>query len=403
MTGGCYNLMMPAVSDPVVAVPAPRALPIDWRNMGLLVLVHVAAVAGLAIYLPVHGLTLAAALIGLVLTVVSIFSISAGYHRLFSHRAYEAHPVLRFLLLAFGAGAFQNSALAWAADHRRHHGNTDSDEDPYDARRGFWYSHIGWVVRKTDPSIPATPVRDLERDPLVVWQDRHYAVVGISMGLVLPVLLGLACGDLWGGFVMGAAVRLLLVYHATFSINSFAHRFGSQPYSDRSTARDSLLTALVSMGEGYHNFHHTFPADYRNGVRAHQFDPTKWALRAMAAVGLARRLHCTPPPAILRARLRMDDRRLEAMPVPPAVRQRLQGLRAMIDRALVQWHDLLSHYEAKRLETRDQASDVLAGIRAEMLKAGRELRRLHATWKRALRSPALLMTWNAEPPGAPSI
>jgi stearoyl-CoA desaturase (delta-9 desaturase) len=393
---------MPVVLEPLPDDRQGRSLPIDWRNVVLLLVVHVAALGGMAVYVPVHGLTLSATIIGLVLTAISIFSISAGYHRLFSHRAYEAHPVLRFFLLAFGAGAFQNSALAWAADHRRHHGSTDTDEDPYDARRGFWYSHIGWVMRKSNPDLPPMPVRDLERDPLVVWQDRHSALVGIAFGLVLPTLLGLACGDAWGGFVVGAAVRLLLVYHATFSINSFAHRFGTQPYSDRSTARDSLLTALISMGEGYHNFHHTFPADYRNGVRAHQFDPTKWALRSMATIGLVRQLRCTPPPAILRARLRMDERRLDAMKVPPAARQHLQQLRVMVDRAVVRWHDLMALYETTRLETRDQARDVLAGIRAEARAAGRELRRLHATWNRAVRSPDFLMAWTAASSGATS-
>src|SRR5882757_4874947 len=109
-----------------------KELPLDWGNIALLSLVHVVALGGLAIYLPVHGMSLAAALIGAVLTVATIFSISAGYHRLFSHRAYEAHPILRFILVALGAGAFQNSVLAWAADHRRHHGRTDSELDPYD-------------------------------------------------------------------------------------------------------------------------------------------------------------------------------------------------------------------------------------------------------------------------------
>jgi stearoyl-CoA desaturase (delta-9 desaturase) len=374
--------------QPTVPLGERTSLPLDRRNLFLLILVHVAALGGLAVYLPTHGASLAAVLIGAVLTVVTIFSISAGYHRLFSHRAYEAHPALRFLLLAFGAGAFQNSALAWAADHRRHHGNTDSDRDPYDARRGFWYSHIGWVVRKSDPTVPPMPVRDLERDPLVVWQDRHYGLIGVTAGLVLPVLLGLLWGDAWGGFVLGAAVRLLLVYHATFSINSFAHRFGSQPYSDRSSARDSLLTALVSMGEGYHNFHHAFPADYRNGVRAHQFDPSKWALRALAAVGVVRTLHRTPPSAIVRARLRMDERRLDTQALPPAARERLQQLRALVDEAVARWHELVAAYEAKKLQTRDHARHVLAGIRAEMRAAGREVRRRYACWQRAARALA---------------
>jgi stearoyl-CoA desaturase (delta-9 desaturase) len=362
-------------------------LPIDWRNLLLLALVHVVALGGMAVYLPIHGLSLAALLIGIVLAVVTIFAISAGYHRLFSHRTYQAHPVLRFLLLVFGAGAFQRSALAWAADHRRHHGSTDTDLDPYDARRGFWYSHIGWVVRKVDPNIPRTPVRDLERDPLVVWQDRHCGLIGIAAGLVLPALIGLLFGDLFGGFVLGAAVRLLLVYHATFSINSFAHRFGSQPYSDRSTARDSLLTALISMGEGYHNFHHAFPGDYRNGVRAHQFDPTKWILRTLAALGVVRGLRRTPAAAIVRARLRMDERRLEALVIPPAARQGLARLRALVDEALARWHEPVARYEASGVEAAP-AGNRRASMRAEIHAGRREVRRAYALWKRAVRSPA---------------
>jgi stearoyl-CoA desaturase (delta-9 desaturase) len=367
--------------------PTPRPLPLDWRNIALLTLVHVVALGGLAIYLPVHGLSLAAAVIGGVLAVLTIFSISAGYHRLFSHRSYEAHPVLRFVLLALGAGAFQNTALAWAADHRRHHGGTDNELDPYDARRGFWYAHIGWVLRKADPTIKPAPVRDLERDPLVVWQSRHYALIGTAVGVVLPVLLGLTFGDPWGGFIVGGAVRLLLCYHATFSINSFAHLFGSQPYSAKDSSRDNFLTALISMGEGYHNFHHTFPADYRNGVRAHQFDPTKWLLNALTAVGLARNLKRTPPPAIVRARLNMDARRLGAW-LPPHAQPQLQQLRATIDRAVERWHHLVAQYELMKKEASGHAREALASLRQEIRSAGRELRAAYASWERLAQRPA---------------
>src|SRR3954454_12877349 len=201
---------------------------------------------------------------------------------------------------------------------------------------------MGWVLRKADPRIQPAPVRDLARDPLVVWQDRHYGLVSIAFGVALPVLLGLAVGDPWGGFIVGGAVRLLLVYHATFSINSLAHRFGSQPYSDKTSSRDNLLTALISMGEGYHNFHHTFPSDYRNGVRAHQFDPTKWVLRTLEVLGSAKNLRRTPRATIVRARVRMDERRLEAHPLPAAARERLQNLRLAIDEALNRWHALVA-------------------------------------------------------------
>jgi stearoyl-CoA desaturase (delta-9 desaturase) len=363
-------------------------LPYDWRNIGLLVFVHTVALGGMAIYVPTHGLSRAALALGLGLTVATIFAISAGYHRLFSHRAYQAHPVLKFVLLALGAGAFQNSALSWAADHRRHHGRTDSDLDPYDARRGFWYSHIGWVLRKPDPRIATVPVPDLQRDPLVRWQHRHFALVAIVTGIALPVLLGLAFGDPWGGFIVGGAVRLLFVYHATFSINSFAHRFGSQPYSDRSSARDSLLTALISMGEGYHNFHHAFPSDYRNGVQPHQFDPTKWVLRALAWLGVVKGLHRTPAPAIVRARLRMDQRRLDAYEVPPVARERLQELRMFIDDTMVRWHDLVGRYQAKKPEATGQARQMLGSLRVEMRAVNRELKAAHMRWRRLVRSPA---------------
>src|SRR5205085_6781120 len=116
--------------------------------------------------------------------------------------------------------------------------------DPYDARRGFWYAHMGWVLRKSDPSIRPAPTGDLERDPMVAAQHRHYAAIAIAMGIGLPVLLGQLCGDPWGGFIVGGAVRLVVVFHVTFAINSFAHFFGAQPFSDENSSRDNLITAL---------------------------------------------------------------------------------------------------------------------------------------------------------------
>lgn len=372
-------------------MPEQKSLPLDWINIVFLASVHILAIAGMATYLPFHGLTWAAALIGLALTILTIFSISAGYHRLFAHKTYEAHPALRFFLLAFGAGAFQNTALAWAADHRRHHARTDTDLDPYSAKRGFWYSHIGWVLRKADPDIKPTPVRDLERDPLVVWQHRRYPLIASAVGLLLPLLLGFLFGDPVGGFLMGGAVRLVVCYHVTFSINSFAHMLGKQPYSDKNTARDSFVTALLSMGEGYHNFHHTFPSDYRNGVRAHQFDPTKWILRTLEITGLARNLRRTPQPVVVRARLRMDERRLALKELPPATRERLQAIRAAVDEAMNRWNALVAQYEAMKRDATAQAREVMRALRAELRAVRRELAVAYASWQRAIRSPELAL------------
>src|SRR5690606_23402384 len=132
------------------------------------------AVGGTLAYVLTVGVSWAALAIAAVWTILTIFAISAGYHRLFSHRTYEAHPAFRVFLLVLGAGAFQTSALTWSATHRRHHSHTDSDQDPYDARRGFWHSHVGWVIEQGDPTIAATPIPDLEADHWVRWQHRHY-------------------------------------------------------------------------------------------------------------------------------------------------------------------------------------------------------------------------------------
>jgi len=287
----------------------PKQLPVSWKNVAVLSAVHLAAAVGLTLYIVLGSASLASLAVGVVWTVLSIFSISAGYHRLFSHRAYEAHPLFRFFLLAVGAGTFQNSARKWAIDHRRHHAKVDTDLDPYDARRGFWYSHVGWVLYEDDPDLVPEHVPDLDADKLVRWQERHYVPIGIVTGVILPGVVAYLLGDAWGGFILGVPVRMVFVWHATFAINSFAHMLGVQPYSDNNTSRDSFLTALISMGEGYHNFHHTFPADYRNGVRAHQFDPTKWILRTLELVGVTRNLKRASREAIQRARQKMTARR----------------------------------------------------------------------------------------------
>jgi stearoyl-CoA desaturase (delta-9 desaturase) len=369
----------PAGPGPAASPPAPLA----WGNIAFLATVHLGAVAGLAIYLPARGLSAAALGLGLAWMALTIFSLSAGYHRLVAHRAYEASPVLRFFLLAFGAATFQNSALVWAADHRRHHKRVDTSMDPYDARRGFWYSHIGWVLRHTPLATALQPVPDLERDPLVAWQHRYYPLIGLVTGFALPTALGAALGDGWGGFVVAGLARLVVVYHITFSINSFAHMFGRQPYSDRNSSRDSFLLALFSMGEGYHNFHHTFPADYRNGVRAHHFDPSKWAIRMFSAIGLARNLRRTPRAVVIRARLRMDARRVHTRQLPAPLRERLTSLQAGLEAKLDEWSALIARC---RSATRAREDRVMKALQAELRSAREGFDRLYRDWRELLRS-----------------
>lgn len=241
-------------------------------------------------------------LVGALWFVLSGLSITGGYHRLFAHRSYAAAGPLRLLYLLFGAAAVQNSALAWAADHRAHHSDTDGEGDPYNIKRGFWWAHLGWVFFQSPGRDDSQATRDLVGDRLVRFQDRHYIVLALTFGAVLPAALGLAWGDPLGCLLVAGFLRLVIQWHLTFSINSVAHWIGRQPYSKGTSARDSFVTALLSLGEGYHNFHHRFQADYRNGVRWYHFDPTKWFVWTLARIGVTRDLTRTPRAAIERAR-----------------------------------------------------------------------------------------------------
>ena len=191
--------------------------------------------------------------------------------------------------MLFGAMSLQNSILIWSSQHRTHHRFVDDvDKDPYSARRGFWFSHMGWILRNYPSGVnDFSNARDLERDPMVMFQHRYYLPLTLFMNIAFPLLLGWAVGDVWGVFLLAGLLRLVINHHCTWFINSLAHMWGSQPYTDENTARDNGALAFFTFGEGYHNFHHIFQNDYRNGVRWWQWDPTKWLINALSAMGLA--------------------------------------------------------------------------------------------------------------------
>ena len=246
--------------SPLLEGEEPSSRPgVDWVNASFIVGGHLVALGALiyVLAMPVSWWSVA---LGPIFFVACGIGVTAGYHRLFAHRAYQARAPLRFLLLLFGAGSVQNSALKWSSDHRRHHAHTDTDEDPYNIRRGLLWAHIGWVFFK-GRGVDERTVRDLRSDKLVVWQDRYYVPLAVFTVLVLPFCLGLLWGDPVGAMLIGGVIRLVVQWHATFAINSVAHAFGTRPYDPESTARDSVLMAIASLGEGYHNFHHRYPSD----------------------------------------------------------------------------------------------------------------------------------------------
>ncbi len=288
---------------------------VNWVASSFLIGTFLAAVIGTPLYIAHFGISAFQIALFLFYFVLTGMSITLGYHRLFAHRSFTASRPVRLATLIFGACAFQDSALDWASDHRKHHKHTDDpDDDPYSISRGFLWAHMGWIFFKLYPR-PLDNVQDLRKDPLVMFQHRWHRLLGVSAGFVLPALLGLAVGG-WtgalGAFLIAGVARVVAVHHCTFFINSLCHTLGNRPYDNRTSARDSWLMAFFTFGEGYHNYHHTFQHDYRNGVKSWQFDPTKWAIWLLARAGLVTDLRQVSPEKIVLAELREAKRRAEA-------------------------------------------------------------------------------------------
>jgi stearoyl-CoA desaturase (delta-9 desaturase) len=286
----------------------------DWVVILFVTISPVVGIAGLVWWLASGRFHPATLVLALVMAVATGLGITAGYHRLFAHRSYRAVWPVRLGALLFGGAAMEESALKWSWDHRRHHRYVDGDGDPYDISRGFWHAHFLWMFHRRELGPGERWPADLWNDPLVRWQHRLWVPSASLVSFALPAAIAAAWGDAWGGLLVAGVLRTVVNQHLTFSINSFCHRFGSQPYSDRHSARDNAVTALFTYGEGYHNFHHEFGSDYRNGVAAHHYDPSKWLIWTFARLRLANDLRRTQPGVIAARRAAMQAKRS----APPA-------------------------------------------------------------------------------------
>tara|TARA_R110002110_G_scaffold415847_1_gene657761 strand:+ start:20494 stop:21705 length:1212 start_codon:yes stop_codon:yes gene_type:complete len=284
-------------------------------------------------------------------------SITGGFHRLWAHKAYEASAPLKWFFAFWGAGALQNSILVWAADHRRHHRFVDDNEkDPYSAGRGLWFSHIGWMLRHYNTNEPDfSNAKDLQRDKIVMWQHKHYIALTLLMNLGLPLLLGIWHGDIIGTVLLVGLLRLVVNHHVTFFINSLAHYWGTRPYTETNSARDNGFLAFLTYGEGYHNYHHIFQTDYRNGIRWWQWDPTKWMIAACSKVGLASNLTRVPDFRIQRAILDTEFERARShlgdSAASASLRDTLEREYQLFTESINQWTALQGErYERKKAE-----------------------------------------------------
>jgi stearoyl-CoA desaturase (delta-9 desaturase) len=231
------------------------------------------------------------------------FGVTIGFHRLLTHRSFDAPTWLRGLLAVLGSMSLQGAVIHWVADHRKHHTFADEKGDPHSPHtgggqgvrrivRGIWHAHTGWLFERTERASARRFARDLREDPVIRFVDRWF-LAWVALGLVLPFAAGLAISGweltaglsalLWGGFV-----RIFLLHHATWSVNSICHVFGSRPYATADESRNNWAVALVSLGEGWHHNHHAFPTSARHGLRPLQLDPSYAVIRLLELVGLAR-------------------------------------------------------------------------------------------------------------------
>jgi len=348
-----------------------------WSNVVFFVVWTLATAVAVPWYVATRGVTWVelAACAGLWL--VTGLSITAGYHRLFSHRSYSASAPVRMLFALFGAAAFESSIITWSAHHRFHHRHVDTENDPYNVRQGFWHSHMGWLLVRGAKHDDLSNVPDLWKDPICAWQHRHWITIAIVVNLAVTIGLGLATGRLLGMFVFALLLRVLVLHHFTWLINSAAHTWGSQPWSKGHTARDNWLLSLLTFGEGYHNYHHTFQADYRNGPFWYNIDVSKWLIWSLSRAGLARSLRRVPVDITLGKRFEQARRDVEALLADlddrarTALRERIAPLERLLE-------DALARLEAARTGLPD--ADAISPRRA-IRAARRAARRAYRRWQ----------------------
>jgi stearoyl-CoA desaturase (delta-9 desaturase) len=272
-------------------------------------LVTVAIVAGPAVALAVvipflwgHAVNLSDIMLGIILYVITGFGITIGFHRLFTHRAFSSHRVLKITLAVLGSMAVEGSVTSWVATHRRHHMFSDHAGDPHSPHRygdhggallrGLAFSHLGWLF-VSDASDASRYAPDMLRDPDIRRIDRLFPVLAVG-SLAIPFAIGLGLsGTLVGGLtalLWAGLVRMALLHHMTWSVNSLCHTFGRRPEDTADRSTNLWPLAIISLGDNWHNIHHAHPSWARHGARRGMLDPSAWFIRRFEQAGWATRV-----------------------------------------------------------------------------------------------------------------
>lgn len=322
-------------------------------------------------------------LASVILLYLTGLSITAGYHRFYAHRTYRTKPIVESILLFFGAMAGQGSALRWSFDHRLHHAHVDTDKDPYSINKGFWYAHCLWILEKPRV-IESKVVPDLMKNKLVQFQHRHINLLMVLTNLIAFFVVGWMLNDYWGAFFIALWTRLFALHHFTWFINSLAHTWGDKPFCQEQSAVNNYIIAFLTFGEGYHNFHHTFANDYRNGIRWFHFDPTKWLIWGLNKVNLTSDLkqmdaYTIKKRMVLERKQLLIDRVCDLWYVKKdELEKKIMELSDDIVKKIAEANRLKEHYKQARRE--GQGSETLRQVKRELNELKRSLKQDWREW-----------------------
>ncbi|XP_076875674.1 stearoyl-CoA desaturase 5-like [Brachyhypopomus gauderio] len=288
----------------------PPSRCIVWRNVILMFLLHTGALYAIILIPKAHPFTW---IWSYTCFIVTALGITAGAHRLWSHRSYRAKLPLRIFLAVANSMAFQNDIFEWSRDHRAHHKYSETDADPHNAVRGFFFAHIGWLfVRKHKDVIEKgkrLDVSDLLADPVVVFQRKYYRTSVVVMCFLLPTLVPwYFWGEsIWISYFLASILRYTISLNVTWLVNSAAHMYGNRPYDRNINPRENRFVTFGAIGEGFHNFHHTFPFDYSASEFGLRWNPTTCFIDLMCWLGLAGNRKKATPEMIKARKLRTGD------------------------------------------------------------------------------------------------
>ncbi|XP_046471035.1 stearoyl-CoA desaturase 5 [Neodiprion pinetum] len=290
-------------AEPIPLPPQSAEQPLIWRNVIAIAVLHIVAVYSFAtryheaqlwtwLWSPFYGLSAG-------------LGITAGAHRLWAHRSYSAKIPLRIFLAMLYCMGGQTCLFKWIRDHRTHHRYTETPADPHDANRGFFFSHVGWLMMRRHPAVKAhgskVDMSDILADPVIQFADKYYTPIMLFLCFVFPTLVPVyVWGETWTVSILAVTIRYVWLLNATFLVNSFAHMWGNRPYNSHVKPTENPTVSFFTLGEGWHNYHHSFPWDYKAAeLGAYGLNPTTGFIELMAWFGLAYNLK-TPSKEIVK-------------------------------------------------------------------------------------------------------